>query len=102
MRIGFLPVALAGLAVATLAAGQGTPQPPPQKPPAATPPSKATLDDPAKKAHSAETELQHAISGAGNDQAALVRNLEEYLVHFPDAPRKPAIYRALVEASEPT
>jgi thiol-disulfide isomerase/thioredoxin len=100
MRIRFLPVALAGLATATLAAGQSAPQQAPPNPPAATPHSKATLDDPAKKVRSAETELQRAISGAGNDQAALVRNLEDYLAHFPDAPRKAAIYRALVEASE--
>jgi len=46
-----------------------------------------------------EAELQQAVESANNDSAALVRNLEAYLVKFPDAPRKPEIYRALVEAS---
>jgi len=47
----------------------------------------------------AELALQRAIEEAGNDRAALVRNLEEYLQRFPDTPRKVAIYRALVEAA---
>ncbi len=32
----------------------------------------------------------------------MVRNLKEYLQKFPDAPRKPAVYRALVEACQQT
>src|SRR6202166_866576 len=51
------------------------------------------------KAPSAADELQQAIAGAGNDRAALVRNLEAYLVKYPDSPQRPQIYRALVEAS---
>src|SRR5215472_3201295 len=48
----------------------------------------------------AETELQKALKSAGNDRAALVRGLKDYLRRFPDAPRKAAIYRALVEACQ--
>jgi len=44
-------------------------------------------------------ELQQAISNAGNDRAALVRNLEAYLVKYPESPQRPQIYRALVEAT---
>jgi thiol-disulfide isomerase/thioredoxin len=51
------------------------------------------------KAPSAADELQQAIAGAGNDRAALVRNLEAYLVKYPDSPQRPQIYRALVEAT---
>ena len=47
-----------------------------------------------------EAQLQKAISDAGNDRAALVRNLKDYLVRFPDAPRKAGVYRALVESCQ--
>src|SRR6266478_3567624 len=43
-------------------------------------------------------ELQKAITDAGNDRAALVKNLQAFLEKFPDAPERPQIYRALVEA----
>src|SRR5215471_3535215 len=43
-------------------------------------------------------ELQKAISDAGNDRAALVRNLQGYLEKYPQAAERPQIYRALVEA----
>jgi thiol-disulfide isomerase/thioredoxin len=43
-------------------------------------------------------ELQKAIDSAGNDRAALVHNLEQYLKQYPEAPQRPQIYRALVEA----
>jgi thiol-disulfide isomerase/thioredoxin len=43
--------------------------------------------------------LQQAINGAGNDRAALVRNLEAFLKENPDSRQRPRIYRALVEAS---
>jgi thiol-disulfide isomerase/thioredoxin len=46
----------------------------------------------------AADELQQAISSAGSDRAALARNLEAYLVKYPDSPQKVQIYRALVEA----
>src|SRR6266853_665714 len=51
----------------------------------------ATASDP-------DTELQVAVQQAGNDRAALIRNLEAYLVKYPDSPRRAAIYRALVES----
>ncbi|MFZ0634680.1 MAG: TlpA disulfide reductase family protein [Candidatus Acidiferrales bacterium] len=53
-----------------------------------------------KKADDPEAALERAVASAGNDRAALVRNLQEYLLRFPDAPRKPAVYRALVESCE--
>ena len=48
---------------------------------------------------SPEEELQHALSDAGSDRAALVRNLEGFLKKYPDYPNRTGIYRALVEAS---
>jgi thiol-disulfide isomerase/thioredoxin len=44
-------------------------------------------------------ELQLAINTAGNDRAALVHNLEEFLKKYPESRQRPQIYRALVEAS---
>jgi thiol-disulfide isomerase/thioredoxin len=43
-------------------------------------------------------ELQQSIETAGNDRAALVRNLESFLQKYPQAPERPQIFRALVEA----
>lgn len=51
------------------------------------------------KVDPATEELQQAISSAGSDRAALVRNLEAFLVKYPQSPQRPQIYRALVEAS---
>jgi len=56
-------------------------------------------NNPPVKAPSAAEELQQAIGNAGNDRAELVRNLEAYLVKYPDSPQRPQIYRALVEAN---
>ena len=61
---------------------------------------KKTADNALVDEKKAETDLDHAISEAGNDRAALIRNLEDYLKRYPDAPRKAAIYRALVETSQ--
>src|ERR1700674_888558 len=47
---------------------------------------------------SSEEELQQAISKAGDDRVALVRNLEAFLKEYPDSRQRPQIYRALVEA----
>jgi thiol-disulfide isomerase/thioredoxin len=63
-------------------------------PPKSSPPEDAL----AKRDADAEVELQKALASASNDSAALVRNLRDYLKRFPDAPRKAAVYRALVEA----
>jgi thiol-disulfide isomerase/thioredoxin len=77
--------------------------PPTKAPPTSTgqshsgPPAK----DPAKNASPTidpEADLKATIEAAGNDRAAFVRNLEEYLKRFPDTGRKAEIYRALVEA----
>jgi thiol-disulfide isomerase/thioredoxin len=54
---------------------------------------------PPAKPPTAADELQQAIASAGNDRAALVHNLEAYLVKYPDSPQRPQIYRALVEAN---
>jgi thiol-disulfide isomerase/thioredoxin len=47
---------------------------------------------------SSSDELQQTIEAAGNDRAALVRNLESFLQKYPQAPERPQIFRALVEA----
>lgn len=52
----------------------------------------------AAKEAAAESALQKAVTDSGNDRAALVRNLKDYLQHYPDAPRKAEVYRALVES----
>jgi thiol-disulfide isomerase/thioredoxin len=68
-----------------------------------TPPAeKKSPDAAAKKTPDPETELQKALANAGNDSAAMIKNLREYLREFPDSPRKAAVYRALVEACEQT
>jgi len=46
-----------------------------------------------------DEELQQAIDSAGNDRAALVRNLEAFLQKYPEAAQRTRIYRALVESS---
>jgi thiol-disulfide isomerase/thioredoxin len=67
------------------------------------PPTK-TPAPPAGKAQAApqvdaEAELKATIEDAGNDRAAFVRNLEDYLKRFPETPRKAEIYRALIDAN---
>jgi thiol-disulfide isomerase/thioredoxin len=66
------------------------------------PPSRKSSDATAKKAPDPEAELQKALANAGNDSAAMIKNMKEYLREFPDAPRRAAVYRALVEACEQT
>lgn len=58
----------------------------------------ASKKKPAPPKSSPSEELQKAIDSAGNDRAALVRNLENYLRTYPESPQRPQIYRALVEA----
>jgi len=48
---------------------------------------------------SEQQELQKAIGDAGNDRAALVRNLDAYLKKYPQSSQRTQIYRAIVEAS---
>lgn len=62
--------------------------------------SRVAQDTATRKQAEEEAELQKALAEAGNDSAALVRNLTAYLARFPDAPRRASIYRALVEACQ--
>jgi thiol-disulfide isomerase/thioredoxin len=70
--------------------------------PTVTPKEKKTTTDKnvaAAKTPTPAEELQQTIDAAGNDRAALVRNLEAYVAKYPEASQRPQIYRALVEAS---
>jgi thiol-disulfide isomerase/thioredoxin len=60
--------------------------------------SSTTKPAPSQKQPSPDQELQLALSSAGTDRVALVRNLEEFLKKYPEAPNRPQIYRAIVEA----
>jgi len=93
MRSAFL---LAFLAAALFLSGASRAQ----EPNASAPSSKVAQDAEAKKQAEAEAELQKALADAGDDSAALVRDLTAYLTRFPDSPRRPSIYRALVEACQ--
>ncbi len=93
----FLFVLTAGLLAAVRPPGQSTL---PKPPAASASQSQRAPDEQAKKGPDPEAELQRAIADAGNDRAALVRKLTDYLARFPDAPRKAAVYRALVEACQ--
>ena len=57
-------------------------------------------DNPSKGQNGTELALEKTIGASGSDRGALVRNLQQYLLQYPDAPRKAAVYRALVEACE--
>jgi thiol-disulfide isomerase/thioredoxin len=54
----------------------------------------------AKKGEEADAALAKAVREAGNDQVAMVRKLQAYLIQFPDGPRNAAVYRALVEGCQ--
>jgi thiol-disulfide isomerase/thioredoxin len=56
-------------------------------------------DKSSAKPPSPDEELQRALTDAGSDRAALVRNLEGFLKKYPDYPNRTSIYRALIEAS---
>jgi thiol-disulfide isomerase/thioredoxin len=66
-----------------------------QTPPA---PKKSPANQSTPKQLSPSDELQQTIEAAGNDRAALVRNLENFLQKYPQASERPQIFRALVEA----
>lgn len=101
-------VVLVAVALGLTAAAQ-TPDSQPPAPPAkgTQPQGTPNRDQPprknsasaAKKPPDPEQELQRSILEAGNDGAALLHNLEDYLRRFPDSPRKAQVYRALVESS---
>jgi cytochrome c biogenesis protein CcmG/thiol:disulfide interchange protein DsbE len=95
MRSTCLALCASILLTSSLAAATQESQPTPSS-------SKKPPDASAKKAPDPEAELQKALANAGNDSAAMIKNLKEYLQQFPDAPRKTAVYRALVEACEQT
>jgi thiol-disulfide isomerase/thioredoxin/tetratricopeptide (TPR) repeat protein len=59
----------------------------------------SSKDKSSTKPPNPEEELQRALTDAGSDRAALVRNLEGFLKKYPDYPNRTGIYRALVEAS---
>jgi thiol-disulfide isomerase/thioredoxin len=71
--------------------------PPAKIPPPAPPAAGATQS--AAPAVDPEVELKATIEAAGNDRAAFVRNLEEYLKRYPETPRKAEILRALIDAN---
>jgi len=110
-------ILLLGLALSASATAFAQPQPPspqtasPAKPPATQQKKPAAPAPPAAKPKSdsapaapqdsplnPDAELQATVQQAGNDRAALIRNLEAYLVKYPDSPRRTAIYRALLES----
>jgi thiol-disulfide isomerase/thioredoxin len=67
--------------------------------PQSTPRKSAAKQGDAQTHPTPDEELQQAIDSAGNDRAALVRNLEAFLQKYPEAPQRTRIYRALVESS---
>jgi thiol-disulfide isomerase/thioredoxin len=87
-----LTVLLSSLSVASvLCFAQSTQQSPP-------PPKSAGKQADAQTHPTPDEELQQAIDSAGNDRAAIVRNLEAFLQKYPEAPQRTRIYRALVES----
>jgi tetratricopeptide (TPR) repeat protein len=83
------------------APSSGTPSPQATKPPAQDAPDQSgapATGDSSPANLDPEVALQIAVRQAGNDGAALVHNLEEYLVHYPNTPRRAAIYRGLLDA----
>ncbi len=89
--------ALAALSLA--AAADQAPSPQPAAPAAQSREPSPQPGQATKKPSDPEAELQRSINESGNDRAALVRNLEDYLRRFPDAPRKLQVYRAIVESA---
>jgi thiol-disulfide isomerase/thioredoxin len=83
------------ISMPTLGAQQQTP---PAKSPPPTPPAAAAAQN-TTPAVDPEVELKATIEAAGNDRAAFVRNLEEYLKRYPQTPRKAEILRALIDAN---
>lgn len=101
MRVRFIAVGISSfaslLAVCPAVWSQST-TPPPKAAPSTIP--AASTPTPAKNDVAAEMALEKALSAAGSDRAAVVRNLEQYLLQYPDAPRRAGVYRAIVEACE--
>jgi thiol-disulfide isomerase/thioredoxin len=88
-----LTVALAALLTAgSVCSAQSAQQP-------ASPPKQTGKQGDTQAHPTPDEELQQGIDSAGNDRAALVRNLEAFLQKYPEAPQRTRIYRALVESS---
>src|ERR1700753_2244890 len=88
----FLTVAFTSLlAAGSVCVAQSAQQPSP-------PPKSAGKQGDAQTHPTPDEELQQAIDSAGNDRAAIVRNLEAFLQKYPEAPQRSRIYRALVES----
>ncbi|HEY2823592.1 MAG TPA: thioredoxin domain-containing protein [Candidatus Acidoferrum sp.] len=64
----------------------------------APPPKSSGKQGDAQTHPTPDEEFQQAIDSAGNDRAALVRNLEAFLQKYPEAQQRTRIYRALVES----
>src|SRR5947207_509901 len=60
---------------------------------------RSTRDKSSAKPPSPDEELQRALSDAGSDRAALVRNLEGLLQKYPDYPNRARMYSALLYAT---
>jgi len=75
---------------------------PAKRPPAAqaAPSTKSDTDsqEPKSDKPDPEADLQLAVTSAGNDPATLMKNLEDYLVRYPNSPRRMAIYRGIMQA----
>src|SRR6516164_8758801 len=89
---------LSVVAIPTAVFAQSQANPPTATGKQATTDKKTASKQSTGKALTPAEELQKAINEAGNDRAALVKNLQNYLEKYPDAPERPQIYRALVEA----
>jgi len=70
-----------------------------QKPASSKTENQAAQKGQQPKAPSEQQDLQKAIDDAGNDRAALARNLETFLKKYPESSQRAQIYRALVEAT---
>jgi thiol-disulfide isomerase/thioredoxin len=92
----FHAVTLMGFSVCIPASAQNEKSPAIAEQPPKQSPSKQAAQP---KQISPEEELQITVESAGSDRAALVRNLEVFLMKYPESPQRPQIYRALVEAS---
>jgi thiol-disulfide isomerase/thioredoxin len=91
------PRALTVVLASLLAAGSACIAQPKQQ--SSNPPKSNSKQGDAQTRPTPDEELQQAIDSAGNDRAALVRNLETFLQKYPEAPQRTRIYRALVESS---
>jgi thiol-disulfide isomerase/thioredoxin len=106
----FLPLIISGAALAQQQSSSSQIALPPKSPPAqqkkpaaaaqASPKPKSAPEpaEPQDTTPNPEAELQAAVQQAGNDNAALIRNLESYLAKYPDSQRRAAIYRALIQS----